>query len=143
MSNRNQQSPERIMALVAPADLPGAPTLIDAVPIDEIPYDDINGWMPYSLCAQSDPEAWFPEKGGSTREAKKICGGCPVRDQCLKWALATDERFGVWGGLSERDRRKLRKKAAQGAPAAGPVDDDCDGEEDDRPTVAAEVVTAA
>jgi WhiB family transcriptional regulator, redox-sensing transcriptional regulator len=68
-------------------------------------------WQADSLCAQTDPEAFFPEKGGSTREAKKICASCEVRAQCLEYALQNDERFGIWGGLSERERRKLRKRA--------------------------------
>jgi len=68
-------------------------------------------WQDRALCAETDPEAFFPEKGGSTREAKRICSGCEVRSQCLEYALAHDERFGIWGGLSERERRKLKKKA--------------------------------
>ena len=68
-------------------------------------------WQERSLCAQTDPEAFFPEKGGSTREAKKVCIGCEVRPECLDYALANDERFGIWGGLSERERRKLKKRA--------------------------------
>lgn len=69
------------------------------------------GWQADALCAQTDPEAFFPEKGGSTRDAKKVCGACNVRSQCLEYALANDERFGIWGGLSERERRRLRKQA--------------------------------
>jgi WhiB family transcriptional regulator, redox-sensing transcriptional regulator len=69
------------------------------------------GWQERALCAQTDPEAFFPEKGGSTREAKKVCIGCDVRGECLEYALAHDERFGIWGGLSERERRKLKKRA--------------------------------
>ena len=68
-------------------------------------------WQDQALCAQTDPEAFFPEKGGSTREAKKICTGCEVKAECLEYALANDERFGIWGGLSERERRKLKKRA--------------------------------
>ncbi len=66
-------------------------------------------WQERALCAQTDPEAFFPEKGGSTREAKRICMGCEVRDECLEYALANDERFGIWGGLSERERRRLKR----------------------------------
>jgi WhiB family redox-sensing transcriptional regulator len=66
-------------------------------------------WQERGLCAQTDPEAFFPEKGGSTREAKRICMGCEVRDRCLEYALAHDERFGIWGGLSERERRRLKR----------------------------------
>jgi WhiB family redox-sensing transcriptional regulator len=68
-------------------------------------------WQERALCAQTDPEAFFPEKGGSTREAKRICQGCDVRSECLEYALAHDERFGIWGGLSERERRRLKKRA--------------------------------
>ena len=71
------------------------------------PEDDL--WQEKALCAQTDPEAFFPEKGGSTREAKRICQGCEVRDACLDYALAHDERFGIWGGLSERERRRLKR----------------------------------
>ena len=67
-------------------------------------------WQSDSLCAQTDPEAFFPEKGGSTRDAKKICSSCEVRTLCLEYALQNDERFGIWGGLSERERRKLKKR---------------------------------
>jgi WhiB family redox-sensing transcriptional regulator len=62
-----------------------------------------------ALRAQTDPEAFFPEKGGSTREAKKVCLTCDVRAECLDYALQHDERFGIWGGLSERERRRLKK----------------------------------
>ena len=69
------------------------------------------GWQERALCAQTDPEAFFPEKGGSTREAKKVCRSCEVRAECLEYALGHDERFGIWGGLSERERRRLRRRA--------------------------------
>jgi WhiB family redox-sensing transcriptional regulator len=67
-------------------------------------------WQEEALCAQTDPEAFFPEKGGSTREAKRVCGRCDVRGDCLSYALAHDERFGIWGGLSERERRRLKRR---------------------------------
>lgn len=67
-------------------------------------------WQEQALCAQTDPEAFFPEKGGSTREAKRICRACVVRDECLEYALEHDERFGIWGGLSERERRRVKKR---------------------------------
>ncbi len=70
---------------------------------------DEQEWQERALCAQTDPEAFFPEKGGSTREAKRICQGCEVRAECLEYALAHDERFGIWGGLSERERRRLKR----------------------------------
>jgi WhiB family transcriptional regulator, redox-sensing transcriptional regulator len=66
-------------------------------------------WQDRALCAQTDPEAFFPEKGGSTREAKKVCRSCEVRADCLEYALEHDERFGIWGGLSERERRRIKR----------------------------------
>ena len=69
-------------------------------------------WQERALCAQTDPEAFFPEKGGSTREAKRVCTSCDVRSECLEYALAHDERFGIWGGLSERERRRLKRRSA-------------------------------
>ena len=85
----------------------GLPGMRKPASSDENPL----AWQTDSLCAQTDPEAFFPEKGGSTRDAKKICTTCEVRTQCLEYALENDERFGIWGGLSERERRKLRKRA--------------------------------
>lgn len=81
------------------------------LPLFGEPVDDsLMGWQERALCAQTDPEAFFPEKGGSTREAKKVCTGCEVRAECLEYALEHDERFGIWGGLSERERRKLKRR---------------------------------
>ena len=68
-------------------------------------------WQTDALCAQTDPEAFFPEKGGSTREAKRVCMSCEVRVSCLEYALENDERFGIWGGLSERERRRVKRRA--------------------------------
>ncbi|MTE22749.1 WhiB family transcriptional regulator [Microbacterium sp. ZXX196] len=71
--------------------------------------DGALSWQSEALCSQTDPEAFFPEKGGSTRDAKRICDSCDVRAQCLEYALENDERFGIWGGLSERERRRLKR----------------------------------
>ena len=73
------------------------------------------GWWFEGVCAQTDPEVFFPEKGGSVREAKAVCARCPVRAQCLAHALAHGERFGVWGGLSEPERRRLQLHAGSAA----------------------------
>ena len=62
-------------------------------------------------CAETDPEIFFPEKGESNRPAKQVCRGCFVREQCLEDALERDERFGIWGGLSERERRRMKREA--------------------------------
>jgi WhiB family redox-sensing transcriptional regulator len=89
-------------------DLGGGPGIAGLLGIGEV---DAQSWQERALCAETDPEAFFPEKGGSTREAKKICTGCEVKAECLEYALANDERFGIWGGLSERERRRLRRRA--------------------------------
>lgn len=67
-------------------------------------------WISESVCSETDPEAFFPEKGGSIKDAKRICwNSCPVREDCLQYALTNDERFGVWGGYSEKERRRLKR----------------------------------
>jgi WhiB family redox-sensing transcriptional regulator len=73
-------------------------------------------WVDDALCAETDPECFFPEKGGSTREAKAVCSRCPVAAPCLDWALEHEERFGIWGGLSERERRKVAKQLGMNLP---------------------------
>jgi hypothetical protein len=69
-------------------------------------------WMVDAVCVQTDPDSFFPEVGESSAYAKRICQGCSVREVCLEWALERKEPFGVLGGLSERDRRKLLKERA-------------------------------
>lgn len=64
-------------------------------------------WQDRSLCREVDGEIFYPEKGESTQPAKRVCMGCEVRTECLSYALANREAFGVWGGLSERERRRL------------------------------------
>jgi WhiB family redox-sensing transcriptional regulator len=86
-------------------------TIDDAELADIFGLPEEAGWQERALCSQTDPEAFFPEKGGSTREAKRICTGCEVRSECLEYALEHDERFGIWGGLSERERRRLKRRA--------------------------------
>ena len=72
--------------------------------------DDDVSWQHRALCSQTDPEAFFPEKGGSTRDAKRVCAQCEVREQCLKWAIEHDERFGIW----ERTRASSLQEGTQG-----------------------------
>jgi WhiB family redox-sensing transcriptional regulator len=85
--------------------VPLAQVIVSPDDVDEL------GWQDQALCAQTDPEAFFPEKGGSTREAKRVCRSCEVRAECLEYALENDERFGIWGGMSERERRRLKREA--------------------------------
>jgi WhiB family redox-sensing transcriptional regulator len=66
-------------------------------------------WQTQALCARVDYALFFPEKGGSAQDAKKVCARCPVQNQCLDAALSNGECFGIWGGYTERERRKLQK----------------------------------
>lgn len=72
-------------------------------------------WQDSALCRQFYPDLdlWFPEQHAgphAIKRAKELCGECPVRNQCLDYALTNDERFGVWGGLTEKERHDLRRK---------------------------------
>jgi WhiB family redox-sensing transcriptional regulator len=69
-------------------------------------------WQELALCSQTDPEAFFPENGGSSRQAKLICGQCDVQAECLEDALTKNERYGIRGGLSERERHALQPHVA-------------------------------
>ena len=76
-------------------------------------------WQRQANCMGVDPDLFFPERGASTREAKEVCRGCVVREDCLEYALANGEKFGIWGGLSERERRKIRRRRALERRAGG------------------------
>lgn len=71
-------------------------------------------WMSWGLCGEADPELWFPKKGDSPRPAKAICTDCPVRQECLEYALENSVT-GVWGGTTERQRGRMRAQLAQAA----------------------------
>lgn len=66
-------------------------------------------WKQRGRCAETDPESFFPDQGGTARPAKQVCQGCEVIAQCLQYALTHDEKYGVWGGMSERERNRLKK----------------------------------
>ena len=70
------------------------------------------GWKDLSNCLGVDPDLFFPERGASTREAKEVCRGCEVRIDCLEYALQNGEKFGIWGGMSERERLRIRRQRA-------------------------------
>ena len=81
-------------------------------------------WQDEANCLGVDPDLFFPERGASTREAKEVCRGCTVRLDCLEYALVNGEKFGIWGGMSERERRRIRRQRAlarrgEDIPAAG------------------------
>ena len=66
-------------------------------------------WQVDANCKDKDPDLFFPNRGASTRKAKQICSECTVQEHCLEYAIVNAEKFGIWGGLSERERRKIRK----------------------------------
>ena len=70
-------------------------------------------WIEVAACLGAGPDPWFPGKGAQAdRKAKRICAGCPVRSDCLEYALTHHERYGVWGGLNEKERRAVRRRVA-------------------------------
>ena len=69
-------------------------------------------WQDQANCLGVDPDLFFPERGASTKEAKEVCRGCVVREECLEFALSNGEKFGIWGGMSERERRRIRRQRA-------------------------------
>lgn len=81
--------------------------------------DPDTAWTDDALCAQVDPELFFPETGRSNKAAKKTCRSCPVRAECLDYALEHDERHGIWAGLTVDERDDLR--AATAEPASIPL----------------------
>ena len=66
-------------------------------------------WMALGYCNDKPPSLFFPSDGVGVEVARKICADCPVKEPCLEYALANGEKFGIWGGRSERERRKLRR----------------------------------
>ena len=76
-------------------------------------------WQQQANCLGVDPDLFFPGRGASTREAKAVCRGCVVMSACLEYAMTNGERFGIWGGLSERERRRLRRERTLARGGAG------------------------
>lgn len=91
---------------------------IDIIGLFGIDPETDDDWRTRALCAQTDPESFYPEKGGSghVREAKRVCLACDVTEDCLAYALDNDERFGIWGGMTEGERRKVRRQRRHTTP---------------------------
>lgn len=70
------------------------------------PLEDGSAWQEHAVCAQTDPEAFFPSHNKAGAQ-KIVCAGCPVRNECLEYALTNDERFGIWGGMQPYEREHL------------------------------------
>lgn len=69
-------------------------------------------WMLRGRCRGINPDLFYPEKGDISDEAKAVCAKCLVRPECLEYALRYNQRRGIWGGMSERERRRLRRQRA-------------------------------
>ncbi len=83
----------------------------EITPRDNTDSDD-PAWNNFANCLGVDSDLFFPERGASTKEAKEVCRGCVVREDCLEYALQNGEKFGIWGGMSERERRRIRRQRA-------------------------------
>lgn len=87
-----------------------------------LPIEERPPWQAFARCAETDPEIFFPEQGQGNSKAKRVCMQCEVRIECLNWALDHHERYGIWGGATERERRAIlrarRRKAAKAKEAA-------------------------
>jgi WhiB family redox-sensing transcriptional regulator len=78
-------------------------------------------WRELALCREVDPELFFPEKGEPAADAKKVCAGCEVKVACLADALNRREAYGIWGGLSARERTALLRLQRRAAARVGRV----------------------
>ena len=110
LSRRRETLPEPVRRL---ADLTLSESLRRR---NDLIFQPAPAWRALAACRGVDPELFFTERGESTGDAKAICRDCDVRADCLEYALANKEKFGIWGGLSERERRKLRQARRRAAP---------------------------
>ncbi len=91
-----------VLRAQSPSPMPRTPT----APTE----DSERSWQDFANCLGIDPDLFFPERGASTREAKAVCKACVVREECLESALEEGIKFGIWGGMSERERRRIRRQ---------------------------------
>ena len=77
-----------------------------------VPITEERPWAAFAVCRDRDPDTFFPVTTDGEREAIRICEGCPVRIDCLEFAIETRVRFGVWGGVTEKQRRSIRRQIA-------------------------------
>jgi WhiB family redox-sensing transcriptional regulator len=98
--------------------MPGKGGGFVALRLVEYPEDS---WQQEANCLDADPDLFFPDQHHTAEEAKEICRDCVVREECLEYALANGEKFGIWGGLGERERRRVRRQRALASRAIGSV----------------------
>lgn len=73
------------------------------------------GWSARAACLGMDPLLFFPTRGDDTGPAKAVCAGCPVQAECLEWALANREHYGIFGGTNDRERRSIARRRRRAA----------------------------
>jgi WhiB family redox-sensing transcriptional regulator len=78
----------------------------------QVPITEERPWMVFAACRDADPSVFFPTTREGVDEALAICATCPVRSDCLDYAVEARERFGVWGGMTEKQRRRLLRRSA-------------------------------
>lgn len=84
-----------------------------AATLADVASRTLGPWAKDGACAGEDPELFFPLKNDPGDTARQVCARCGVREECLAYALDADEKFGIWGGLDENQRRALRRKQAK------------------------------
>lgn len=84
---------------------------------------EVPRWHERAVCRSGDvdPALFFPDRGEDQRQVKAICAACPVREECLEYALVNVERHGIWGGMSEKQRVGLRRKLRNGNRRTSPL----------------------
>jgi WhiB family redox-sensing transcriptional regulator len=103
-----------------PSHKPATETAVLLSPqlLAEARSDTARTWASQALCVGTDPEFFFPPGDGPAIEARRICAMCPVRGQCLAYAVTADEPSGIWGGLDPRERHSLRRQIQRQEPSA-------------------------
>ncbi|MDX2343393.1 MAG: WhiB family transcriptional regulator [Acidimicrobiia bacterium] len=87
--------------------------IFDAIdPVLAVPITEERPWAAFAVCKDRDPDAFFPVTPEGEREAIRICQGCPVQADCLEFAIEARIRFGVWGGLTEKQRQRVQRQSA-------------------------------
>ncbi|WP_306796514.1 WhiB family transcriptional regulator [Nocardia sp. XZ_19_369] len=79
---------------------------------------ELESWHRQAACAETDPDAFFPDRGGNARDAKRVCSSCDVVRECLNYALDHDQNFGVWGGMTPPERHRFARRGITARPSA-------------------------
>ena len=83
--------------------------------------DSVKPWRQFALCLGHEPDLWFPTDSDGGARALSICAACPVRPDCLAWALEHNEKEGIWGGVSPRKRQRMRAELRRDGGSVVPI----------------------